>query len=86
MNLAEFSIKRRTTTLILTAVAVVGGYQAFFGLGRLEDPAFTIKDAIVTTPYPCRPTASIVSRESTNSSSLTTIPSIWLMNSFGSRR
>ena len=52
MNLAEFSFKRRTTVLVLTAVAVVAGYNSFNGLGRLEDPEFTIKDAIVFTPYP----------------------------------
>jgi len=52
MNLAAFALKRRTTTLVLTAVAIFGGFQAFEGLGRLEDPAFTIKDAIVFTPYP----------------------------------
>lgn len=28
------------------------GWLRFFGLGRLEDPAFTIKDAMVVTSYP----------------------------------
>ena len=52
MNLAEFSIKRRTTTLVLIAVALVGGIVSFNSLGRLEDPEFTIKDAVVMTQYP----------------------------------
>jgi len=52
MNLAEFAIKRKTSTLVVTLVALVGGYMSFQGLGRLEDPEFTIKDAIVFTPYP----------------------------------
>ncbi len=52
MNFAEFAFKRRTTVLVLTAVAVIGGYKSFQSLGRLEDPAFTIKDAVVFTPYP----------------------------------
>jgi multidrug efflux pump subunit AcrB len=52
MNLAEFSINRKTTTIVLTVVAVVGGYISFTGLGRLEDPEFTIKEAIISTPYP----------------------------------
>jgi multidrug efflux pump subunit AcrB len=52
MNLAQFSINRKTTTIVLTLVAVVGGYQSFTGLGRLEDPEFTIKEAIVSTQYP----------------------------------
>lgn len=52
MNLAEFSINRKTTTIVLTVVALVGGYISFTGLGRLEDPEFTIKEAIVSTQYP----------------------------------
>jgi multidrug efflux pump subunit AcrB len=52
MNLAEFSIERRTTTLVLTALALVGGVVSFNSLGRLEDPEFTIKEAVVMTQYP----------------------------------
>jgi multidrug efflux pump subunit AcrB len=52
MNLAEFSIRKKTTTIVLTAVAIIGGVLSFQSLGRLEDPEFTIKDAIVFTPYP----------------------------------
>ena len=52
MNLAEFSIKRRTTTMVLIAVALVGGIVSFNSLGRLEDPEFTIKEAVVMTQYP----------------------------------
>jgi len=52
MNLAEFSIRNRTTTLVLTTVLFLGGILAFQGLSRLEDPEFTIKEALVITPYP----------------------------------
>jgi multidrug efflux pump subunit AcrB len=52
MNFAELALRNRTTTLVLTAVLLVGGVQAFQGLARLEDPEFTIKDALVITPYP----------------------------------
>ena len=52
MNLAEFAIARKTTTYVLTALVVIGGLVAFQGLGRLEDPEFTIKEAVVTTLYP----------------------------------
>ena len=52
MNLAEVSIRKKTTTLVLTVVAVVAGIIAFQSLGRLEDPEFTIKMAIVFTQYP----------------------------------
>ncbi|MGE0624386.1 MAG: efflux RND transporter permease subunit [Pseudomonadales bacterium] len=52
MNLAEWSLKNRVTTLVLTAGLVVGGLQSYLGLARLEDPEFTIKEALVFTPYP----------------------------------
>ena len=52
MNLAEFALERKTTTYVLTAVLLVGGIVMFGGLGRLEDPDFTIKEAVVSTQYP----------------------------------
>lgn len=52
MNLAELAIRNKTTTLVLTAVFFVGGIVSFNNLSRLEDPEFTIKEALVITPYP----------------------------------
>ncbi len=52
MNLATFAIQNRVLTLVLTALMLVGGLQTFRNLPRLEDPEFTIKDALVITPYP----------------------------------
>ncbi len=52
MNLAEFSIKKKTTTLVITVMLIVGGIQAFTQIGMLEDPEFTVKDAVVITAYP----------------------------------
>jgi multidrug efflux pump subunit AcrB len=51
MNLAAFALRNRTTTLVLTTVMLVGGLRAFDALPRLEDPEFTIKEALVVTPY-----------------------------------
>jgi multidrug efflux pump subunit AcrB len=52
MKVTEFCLKNRTTTLFLTIVAIAGGLQSFNTMGRLEDPEFVIKDALVITPYP----------------------------------
>jgi len=52
MNLAEMAIRNRTTTLVLTIVFFIGGIVSFNRLSRLEDPEFTIKEALVITPYP----------------------------------
>ena len=52
MNIAEFSIEKRVTTLVLTVVMLGAGLVSYDKLSRLEDPEFTIKDALVMTPYP----------------------------------
>jgi multidrug efflux pump subunit AcrB len=52
MNLGEWSIRKSVITWALTLVLVIAGWLAFSGLPRLEDPEFTIKQAVVTTPYP----------------------------------
>jgi multidrug efflux pump subunit AcrB len=52
LNLAEFSLNNRVFILTLTFAGIGGGLLAFNGMSRLEDPEFTIKDALVITPYP----------------------------------
>jgi multidrug efflux pump subunit AcrB len=52
MKLTEFCLENRTTTLVLTVVLIVAGLGAYNDMGRLEDPEFTIKDALVITLYP----------------------------------
>ena len=52
MNLADYWIRNRVVTLVLAFVTVGGGMIAFENMSRLEDPEFTIKDALVVTPYP----------------------------------
>lgn len=52
MNVAEYSIQKKTVTMVMTVLMLVGGIMAFNGLSRLEDPEFTIKDALVITQYP----------------------------------
>ena len=52
MNIAERSIRSRTTTLVFTVLLLAGGAMSYQRLARLEDPEFTIKEALVVTPYP----------------------------------
>ena len=52
MNIAELSIRKSTITWVLTLLLLVVGFQSFFRLAWLEDPEFTIKDAVIMTPYP----------------------------------
>ena len=50
--LAKFAIEKSVVTWTLTVGLLVAGWLSFQSLSRLEDPEFTIKNAIITTPYP----------------------------------
>ena len=52
MDIARYSIERPTSSWIILLVLLVGGLTSLSQLGRLEDPEFTIKQAMVITPYP----------------------------------
>lgn len=52
MKIASLSIEKPIFTWIFILICLIGGTTSFFSLGRLEDPAFTIKTAAVITPYP----------------------------------
>ncbi|MHC4347655.1 MAG: efflux RND transporter permease subunit [Planctomycetota bacterium] len=52
MNLPAFALKRKTLTNFLVALIGVGGIWSYFQLGRLEDPDFTVKRAVIITQYP----------------------------------
>ncbi|MCG8416144.1 MAG: efflux RND transporter permease subunit, partial [Pseudomonadales bacterium] len=52
MNLAKIALENRTTVLVLTTVFFLGGINSFSNLSWLEDPEFTIKEALVVTSYP----------------------------------
>ena len=64
MNIAKASIDRPILTWLIMLAALLGGIWGFFSLGRLEDPAFTIKTAVVVTEYPGA-SAAQVAREVT---------------------
>ncbi len=52
MNIARASIDRPLYTWLIILIALFGGIWGFLSLGRLEDPAFTIKNAVIITQYP----------------------------------
>ncbi|MDC0659418.1 efflux RND transporter permease subunit [Leisingera sp. SS27] len=52
MDIARGSINRPLYTWIIMLAALLGGIWGFLNLGRLEDPAFTIKSAVIATQYP----------------------------------
>ncbi|MDT0684303.1 efflux RND transporter permease subunit [Roseicyclus sp. F158] len=51
-SIARASIDRSLITWLLMLGCLLGGLWGFATIGRLEDPAFSIKTAIVVTQYP----------------------------------
>ena len=52
MNIGEYSVKTPVVSWLLVIVLVGGGLWGFENMGKLEDPAFTIKLAKIITLYP----------------------------------
>ena len=51
MNLAEFAIKKNKITIVLTLLILIGGILTYSKLGKLKDPVYTIKTAVIYTQY-----------------------------------
>jgi multidrug efflux pump subunit AcrB len=52
MNVAGYFYKHTVISWMFSLILLIGGIVAFSGLGQLEDPPFTLKDAVVVTLYP----------------------------------
>jgi multidrug efflux pump subunit AcrB len=64
MNIARSSIEKPLYTWLIILFALFGGIWGFFSLGRLEDPAFTIKQAVISTTYPGATAAQVATEVS----------------------
>lgn len=52
MNLTEYALKNKALVYFFIFVLVVGGVYSFMTMSKLEDPAITVKQAMVVTAYP----------------------------------
>lgn len=52
MKIARISIEKQILSWMIILVFFFGGIWGFMSLGRLEDPAFTIKQSVIITQYP----------------------------------
>lgn len=52
MNPAAYALEKSTVVVVMTLMLAGAGIVAYQNLGQLEDPTFTIKTALVITPYP----------------------------------
>ena len=51
MDIARGAIERPVNTWLIIVICLLGGLWALSSIGRLEDPAFTLKQAVIVTPY-----------------------------------
>lgn len=52
MNLGAFAIDHKVFGYFAGVLAAIAGIAGYFSLGQLEDPNFTVKTAVIQTPYP----------------------------------
>lgn len=52
MQIARLAIEKPLYTWLLILMCLFGGAAGYFAVGKLEDPVFTLKSALVITPYP----------------------------------
>lgn len=52
MKLIKYFLQKKAVTLLLLLVVFMGGLFSYVKMGKLEDAPFTIKQALVLTPYP----------------------------------
>ncbi|POX30195.1 MFS transporter [Serratia marcescens] len=51
-NLSALAVRERSVTLFLILLITVAGILSFLGLGRAEDPPFTVKQMTIITAWP----------------------------------
>jgi len=51
-NLSQWALDHRSFVWFLMIIAAIGGFMAYQGLGREEDPSFTIKTMVVQQAWP----------------------------------
>ncbi len=51
-DISSYFIQNSVVSWMIALIFLIGGAMAFLSLGRLEDPQFTIKDAMIVTTYP----------------------------------
>ena len=52
MKLVKYFLQKKAVTILLLILILAGGLFSYIKMGKLEDAPFTIKQALVLTPYP----------------------------------
>ncbi|MFV0246172.1 MAG: efflux RND transporter permease subunit [Qingshengfaniella sp.] len=64
MKIARCAIQRPLYTWLLMLFCLLGGAAGYLGVGKLEDPVFTLKSALVITLYPGATAAEVATEVS----------------------
>lgn len=51
-NIIRYFLRNKALTWLLLALVLCGGIYSYIHMGKLEDAPFTIKQAVIMTPYP----------------------------------
>jgi len=52
MKFSDYALKNRVVIVVATFLLIAAGIISYVKLGRLADPTFKIKIALIVTPYP----------------------------------
>ncbi len=52
INLSEWALRHRALTVFVMIAVAAAGIWAYLGLGRAEDPPFTVKQMVIQTQWP----------------------------------
>ncbi len=52
MNLTRLALDKSTLVNFIVGLIVIGGLFSYVTMGRLEDPDFSVKTAVIMTAYP----------------------------------
>jgi multidrug efflux pump subunit AcrB len=52
VNIVSFALKNKAVIYFAVFLLAAAGIASYFSLGQLEDPEFTVKTAVIATPYP----------------------------------
>lgn len=82
MKLSTFALRQKTFVIFFSVLMVIAGIYSYFDLGKLEDPSFTVKTAVIVTMYPGA-TASEVEKLVTDKveEEIQTMGSVWKLRS-----
>jgi multidrug efflux pump subunit AcrB len=52
VSIVSFALKNKAVIYFAVFLLAAAGIASYFSLGQLEDPEFTVKTAVIATPYP----------------------------------